>query len=355
MPYEPKIIRFERECKALGKVDWRGGVILRSTNWLGDILMTLPATWQLRCVLPVDVPLWVAAPEGLAPLWKAASWIDGVIPFQGKRLDAAARAVVREHDFGLGVILPNSFGSAMDFWKCGIPRRLGRGGNFRGWMLTDKIPQWHHHEGEGEWHQLSWYLELMSPVGNVEYTAQCPALEVDTDAAANFGIVKGGGWVVMAPGAAFGPAKQWPEDNYAAVARHVIERGGRVAVVGTQKEGVLAERIVSQAPGALNLAGKTKLPQLMSVLANADAMVANDSGSMHLAAALGTSGVGIFASTDPVATGPLGASWELVVSTVDCRPCLQRKCPWAGARGYMCMQSLTVEKVLDALKVILNS
>ncbi|MCQ2397425.1 MAG: hypothetical protein MJ106_06995, partial [Lentisphaeria bacterium] len=75
MPYEPKIIRFDRTCKALGAVDWRGGVVLRSTNWLGDMLMTLPATWQLRCALPVDVPLWVVAPEGLSPLWSAASWI----------------------------------------------------------------------------------------------------------------------------------------------------------------------------------------------------------------------------------------------------------------------------------------
>lgn len=350
MPYEPKIIQFERKSGSLGEVDWRGGVVLRSTNWLGDILMTLPATWQLRCALPVDVPLWVAAPQGLAPLWSAVSWVDGVISFQGKRLDAAARQAIKAQNFGLGIVFPNSFGSAMDFWRCGIPRRLGRGGNLRWWMLTDCIPQWRRHDGEGEWHQLSWYLDLVGAVGKIEYTAECPKLEVDDGPAGLFGIKKGDGWVALAPGAAYGPAKQWPEEYYGAVARYVISKGGHVVIVGTQKENGLASRIVSQASGALNLAGKTKLPELMSVLANVDSMVANDSGSMHLAAALGTSGVGIFASTDPVATGPLGAPWELVVADVDCRPCLQRKCPWAGARSYKCMQDLTVDKVIDALK-----
>ncbi|MCQ2402442.1 MAG: lipopolysaccharide heptosyltransferase II [Lentisphaeria bacterium] len=349
MSYQPNVISFERPVKSLGKVDWRGGVILRSTNWLGDLLMTLPATWQLKKALPVDVPLWVASPAGLAPLWQAASWVDGVIPFTGKRLDEAARVEVRRQDFGLGIVLPNSFGSAMDFWRCGIPRRLGRCGNLRGLLLTDRIPQWRAHEGEGAWHQLSWYLELMRPVGAVECSAECPKLDVDDALAAEHGIVKGAGWVALAPGAAYGPAKQWPEMNYAVVAREVLKRGGKVVLVGTEKEGSLTSMIAQEAPGALDLAGKTKLPALMSVLANVDAVVANDSGSMHLAAAVGTPGVGIFASTDPIATGPLGAPWELEVADVDCRPCLQRICPWAGSRQYQCMRCLTPERILASL------
>ena len=354
MPYQPNIIPFDRPVKSLESVDWRCGVILRSTNWLGDLLMTLPATWQLKKALPVDVPLWVASPVGLAPLWQAASWVDGVIAFAGKRLDDAARKELRRRNFGLGIVLPNSFGSAMDFWRCGIPRRLGRSGNLRGWMLTDRIPAWRAHEGEGAWHQLSWYLELMRPVGKVDYSGECPSLEVDDVLAAEYGIVKGAGWVALAPGAAYGPAKQWPEENYTVVAREVLKRGGKVVLVGTKKEGALAHRIAQEAPGALNLAGKTRLPELMSVLANVDAVVANDSGAMHLAAAVGTPGVGIFASTDPVATGPLGAPWELEIADVNCRPCLQRICPWSGARQYQCMRCLTVERILSSLWKILE-
>ncbi len=352
MPYQPKIISFDHPVKPLGEIDWRNGVLIRSTNWLGDILMTLPATWQLKNALPKDTPLWACAPAGLAPLWSAAPWIDGVIPFQGKRLDDDARQTVKSHDFGLGVVLPNSFGSAMDFWKCGIPRRLGRGGNFRGWMLTDRLPQWHHHEGEGQWHQLSWYLDLMRPVGAIQFTAECPSLRVDDALAAEFGITKGGGWVALAPGAAYGPAKQWPEENYAEVAKHVLQTSGKVVLVGTEKENALCSRIAQVAPGALNLAGKTKLPGLMSVLANADAVVANDSGSMHLAAAVGTKGVALFASTDNIATGPLGAPWEIMTADVDCRPCLQRVCPWEGYHKYLCMAKLPASKAVELLDTL---
>ena len=354
MPYQPKIVEFPRTVPALGQVDWRGGVLLRSTNWLGDMLMTLPAAWQLKGFLPAGVPLWVAAPAGLAPLWQAAPWVDGVIPFDGKRMDAQTRQQVRKHDFGLGVVFPNSFGSAWDLWRCAIPRRLGRAGAFRGWMLTDSIPRWKPHEGEGKWHQLSWYLELVGTLGKVALSPQCPPLAVHPAPAQALGMEKGKGWVAMAPGAAYGPAKQWPEECFVQVARALLKENCRVVVVGAPKEAALTARIAAGAPGALDLGGKTPLPALMSVLAQADAVLANDSGSMHLAAALGTPGVAIFASTDPVATGPLGAPWELQVAQVDCRPCLQRQCPWAGARQYLCMKSLPPEPVLESLRHLLK-
>ncbi len=354
MPYQPKIVGFSRSLPSLGTVDWRGGVLLRSTNWLGDMLMTLPAVWQLKELLPPGVPLWVAAPASLAPLWQAAPWIDGVIPFAGKRMDPQARAQVRSHDFGLGIVFPNSFGSAWDLWRCGIPRRLGRGGAFRGWMLTDAIPRWKPHEGEGKWHQLSWYLELVSVLGEVRLSPQCPPLVVSPELARELGVTKEEPWVVMAPGAAYGPAKQWPEQHFAYVARALQKDGCRVALVGTPREAPLTARIAAEAPGCLDLGGKTPLPALMSVLSQARAVLANDSGSMHLAAALGTPGVGIFASTDPVATGPLGAPWELQIAQVDCRPCLQRQCPWAGARQYLCMQHLPPEPVQERLHQLLH-
>lgn len=355
MPYKPEVIRFDYAAPSLGGVDWRGGVVLRSTNWLGDILMTLPATWQLRRVLPKGVPLWAAAPAGLAPLWTAAPWIDGVIPFSGKRMASDERNILREKDFGFGVVLPNSFGSALDFYRAGIPRRLGRRGNFRGWMLTDAIPQWHRHEGEGKWHQLSWYLDLMRPFGAIDFTADSPSLRVDGAYAESLGIRRGAGFVALAPGAAYGPAKQWPSENFIRVAEALLKRGRRIVLVGARSEAGITSEIASSASGCLDLGGRTTLPELMSVLANVDAAVANDSGAMHLAAALGTRGVGIFASTDPVATGPLGAPWELRIADVDCRPCLQRECPWAGYRKYKCMRALPPEGVIESLDALLGA
>ena len=133
------------------------------------------------------------------------------------------------------------------------------------------------------------------------------------------------------------------------VARDYIDRGGKVVLVGTPRESPLATEICRIAPKVLNLLGKTNLPELMSILHNVDRVVANDSGPMHLAAGLGTRGVALFASTDPVATGPLGTAWELLVSTAECRPCFQRECPWAGVIRYRCMRELTPQNVLDVL------
>ncbi|MBR4518451.1 MAG: lipopolysaccharide heptosyltransferase II [Victivallales bacterium] len=354
MRYTPQIHRFDRELPKLPPVDWQNGVLLRSTNWLGDLMMTLPATWQLKCALPADVPLWVFAPKHLAPVWQAAPWIDGVIPFASHHPEANERAEVKARGFGLGIVMPNSFGSACDLWRCDIPRRLGRAGNLRSLLLTDRLPAWKRGEGEGKWHQLSYYLELMSVVGTVKFTAECPPLEVSAEPAGRVGIHPGEKWLAIAPGAAFGPAKQWPAENFAVVARDHIDRGGKVVLVGTPKESHLAKEICRIAPKALDLTGKTNLPELMSILQNVDKVVANDSGPMHLAAGLGTRGVALFASTDPVATGPLGAPWELLVSTAECRPCFQRECPWAGVIRYRCMRELTPQNVLEVLNNILN-
>ncbi|MBR6471332.1 MAG: lipopolysaccharide heptosyltransferase II [Victivallales bacterium] len=349
MPYTPNIQKFERELPALPPVDWQDGVLIRSTNWLGDLMMTLPATWQLKCALPADVPLWVFTPRPFVPVWKAAPWIDGVISFADHHPSSLEIAEVKIHHFGLGIVLPNSFGSARDLWRCRIPRRLGRAGNFRSLLLTDRLPAWKRGEGEGKWHQLSFYLELMSVIGKVTYTPDSPPLEVSPEAATAFGIRRREKWLAIAPGAAFGPAKQWPTENFAMVAREHIDHGGNVVLVGTARETYLAQQIQRIVPKALDLTGRTGLDELMSVLQNVDGVIANDSGAMHLAAGLGTRGIALFASTDPVATGPLGAPWELLVATAECRPCFQRVCPWAGAIHYRCMRELTPQRVIELL------
>lgn len=349
MSYTPNIVDFHNEIPRLNITDYRGGVILRSPNWLGDVMMCLPATWQLRRCLPAGTPLWVLAPAGLAPLWEAAPWLDGVCAFKGHHPNAGELAKVRAMDFGLGIVFPNSFSSAWDLWRAGIPRRLGRSGNLRGLLLTDRIRKWNRDEGTGRWHQLSYYLELVSAVGDVEYTAERPALEIAEEPAAARGITKGLQWMVIAPGANYGPAKQWPIEYYAEVAREWQKHRGRVLLVGTKREKAVSRLLANQVQGVFDITGETTLTELMSLLANADIVVANDSGSMHLAAGCGTPGVALFASTDPIGTGPLGAPWETITAEVSCRPCFQRQCPWEGKHKYQCMQALPPQAVIEKL------
>ena len=334
-------------------IDWRNGLLLRSTNWLGDCLMTLPAAWQLRQLMPADTRLYVLTPAFLAPLWSACSWVDGVISMAGKRISAEEIAQVKALNLGVGVIFPNSFGSALDHWRCSLPLRVGRGGRFRSWLLTHAQREWPRGENVGRCHQLSYYLELVSAFGPVRLDSACPHLEVKPGVAKTLGV-DGPGWLALAPGAAYGPAKQWPMESFRELAAWQHKRGGRVLLVGTGKEAAVAAAVAEAAPGAVNLAGKTSLAELMAVLAAAEAVVANDSGAMHLAAALGTPGVGIFGSTDPIGTGPLGAPWQLVLASVPCRPCFRRECPLSAPdEPYRCLHSIKPTEVIGALEAVL--
>ncbi len=349
MPYQPNVVDFQRRYPQISIRDFKEGVLVRSPNWLGDVMMCLAATWQLRTVLPADVPLWILSPAGLSPIWNAAPWVDGVVPFAGHHPNADELQSLKEREFGLGVVLPNSFGTALEMWRAGIPQRLGRRGNLRRLLLTDSIPRWVRDEGVGKWHQLSYYLELVNTVGKVEFTAERPDLEVDPEPAADLGIRKGDGWLALSPGANYGPAKQWPAKCYQEVAEAWLKQGGKVLLVGTPKERPLTAAIAGDDNRMLNLAGKTNLTELMSVLANVDHVVANDSGSMHLAAGCGTPGIALFASTDPVGTGPLGAPWETLTAEVPCRPCFKRHCTLPTQKQYQCMTDLTTTKTLQLL------
>jgi len=346
--YRPNIVTLP-SVAPLKEVDWRGGVLLRMTNWLGDALMTRPAAYKLKTLLPGNVRLVAFTTKGLAPLWKACDWIDDVVSFPGHHPDDAAIEAVRKMDLGLAVIFPNSFSSAWDIRKIGIPRRYGRRGRWRRLLLTDSIEEWKRSGKPATFHQLSYYLQLVSAFGPITWDDQCPPLAYDERLAKKHGIVSGEKWLALAPGAAFGPAKQWPDEYFAEIAKWHIGRGGRIAIVGTPKEIANAEAICKECPQAVNLAGKTSLDELMAVLASVDCVVANDSGAMHLSAALGTPGVAVFGSTDPVATGPVGEPWNLCVPAINCRPCFKRVCPLEAEKQYTCLKMTSPEKVIAAL------
>ncbi|MBO4511179.1 MAG: lipopolysaccharide heptosyltransferase II, partial [Victivallales bacterium] len=346
MKYVPNIPAIpEREPFQL---KWRNGLLLRCTNWLGDALMTLPAAWQASRALPRACGFFVLCPAALAPLWSACPWVDVVVPMQGRHASGDERNVLRRLAPGVALVFPNSFGSAMDVCRCGIPQKVGRRGRFRGWMLTHTIPEWPRAKGAGDRHQLFYYLELVSSIVKLQPGISYPALKVDLQLAADFGI-SGKGWLALAPGAAYGPAKQWPMEHFLELAKMQLAQGRRIVFVGTSKEAATTAQLCSQLPGSMDLAGRTNLAQLMAVLSACEAVVANDSGAMHLAAALGTPGVAIFGSTDPVATGPIGAQWRLLVSDKSCRPCFKRTCPLTEGQ-YSCLAGIKPQDVAQQLE-----
>lgn len=341
------------------EISWRKGVLIRASNWLGDTLMGLPAAWALRSLMPEECDFFVMCPRALEPVWQSVPWVSETVPMAGKRAGRFCRRTLRRIEPGVAVVFPNSFGSAVDIFGVGIPLRMGRAGRGRRVLLTHSIREWPRERSEGaRRHQLSNYLELAGAFGPVSYEADMRHLSVSRSDQIASELLNDGDsaepLLVLAPGAAYGPAKQWPVESFGQVAVWWNSQKGRTAVVGTGDERSAGSQICRHAPGTLNLAGETDLGGLMAVLQAATCVVANDSGAMHLAAGLGTPGIAVFGSTDPVATGPLGAPWIVLEKNLDCGPCFQRTCKRSDT-PYECLTVILPKTVCAAIPLLLDA
>lgn len=344
------------EPTALGvrAADWTRGVLLRAPNHLGDCVMALPAAWQLRRLLPEGARLVVACRTRVAQVWQSAPWVDGVIGFPQTRLDAAAQAAVAAADLDAALLLPNSFGSALDLRRAGVPCVVGRRGRGRALLLHHSLPAWTRRAGADRFHETRHYLELVAALGPITWTTQYPPLVAALDAAqraaldARLAALGDGPRLVIAPGAAYGPAKQWPAARFAAAAAWWAAARGPVVAIGAPGEEAVAAAALTEVPRSLSLAGQTSLTELIHVLATATAVLANDSGSMHLSGAVDTPCIAVFGSTDPVATGPVRGRAVILRQPLPCSPCLARTCPRRDL-PYECLQAVDVPTVIRAL------
>jgi len=333
-------------------VDWCGGMLIRSTNWLGDAVMTLPAVYKLRQLMPADLPLIIACPKKLAGLWEAVPWVDRIISFTGKRMPPECRRELRALRPGLTIVLPNSFGAVWDLWRAGIPNLLGRDGRGRGAFLKHRLPAWQRVAGHDLHHQAREYLAMAAACGAHAWDYECPPLkpqpQTSEQAEVDRMLAIGTRMLAIAPGAAYGLAKQWPAAHFNTVARWWSNTVGIVAACGAPGEESVAESAIDGCKQAQNLAGKTTLTQLMYLLSRADFVVTNDSGAMHLAAALKKPGIAVFGSTDPVATGPIGGHWIVFRKPLPCSPCLARTCHRSDF-PYQCLHAISSQTVIDTL------
>jgi heptosyltransferase-2 len=277
----------------------------------------------------------------VADLYRAVVEVDEIRESRGsgKDVDGLRGA------FDLGVLLPNSFGTALTLWRARVPERWGYATDGRGPLLTRTLPVPTHVRGRS---QVYYYRSMLAGLGlhvsgAPDTSLQCP-LEWSREAAAKLGAE--GPWLGLNPGAFFGTAKRWLPERYAAVADRVARRtGARVAILGGAAERPLGEAIARMmVTPARVLGGETTLPQLVGVLSRLRALVTNDSGPMHLAAALGVPVVAVFGSTDWRETAPVGGRARLVREHVECAPCLLRECPI----DHRCMRRVTVDRVAEA-------
>jgi len=326
-------------------------VLIRFPNWLGDAVLALPALRAARRHF-ASAALAVAAPPSVAPLLSEGIGVEDVETIVLPDERRAQAQVLAAGRFDVAVLLTNSFGSAWVARSAGIGERWGYRSDCRGPLLTRAV-----RKPRARVHQADYYRGLVAGLG-MAHDAEPPAVSVGeaTRARARARLADAG-WngspplIGLAPGAAYGHAKRWPPARTAAlVARLAATRGASCVLVGAPEDRDAARAVESSLAGRdvgtrlIDLVGHTDLRVAMGVLAHCQAFVTNDSGAMHLAAAIGLPVIAIFGPTDERVTAPVGAH-EVLAARVFCRPCMLRECPI----DHRCMKRITPEMVDDAV------
>lgn len=328
-------------------------IVIRAPNWLGDAVLALPAMGALRRHFK-DAHIAIAAPAGFADIFReeTAARPDEVIALGAK--PAAVRAALAAGQFDLGILFPNSFRSAWTYKQAGIRERWGYASGFRASLLTRRPVR---RRAPGVLHQSDYYRNLVRGFG-IPVDEDAPRItltertrERGLEILQRFNVDPARRVIVLAPGAAYGQAKQWPASRVADVAERLIrERDATCVMVGAGHDRDAARAVESALSDPalrsrlVDATGQTSLSELMGVIARADAVVANDSGAMHLGAALGRPVVAIFGPTDERATRPIGQT-DVLTASAFCRPCHLRDCPI----DHRCMKRVTADMVFAAV------
>jgi heptosyltransferase-2 len=381
-------------------------ILVRGVNWLGDAVMTTPALQRLRERFPGS-HITLSTAENLEPLWTHHPSLDATLSFSRTENALTIARRLRAENFDLALILPNSPRSALETWLARIPQRVGYARPWRNWFLTQAIPARAHHvptrkrsvreihrlvesqpgptesrdiaqpgptPSDSSSHHLHEYLQLVAALGGNSDPVP-PLLNITTSeleaAAQKFGLSTGAGRKSSGSifginaGAEYGPAKRWPSERFIAAAVEVERRTQcRWVIFGGPADVNLATEIgegikrglgrPSQACEPLSVAGKTSIRELCALLKLCDLLLTNDTGPMHVAAAVGTPVIVPFGSTSPELTGPGlpgDTRHHLLKSNAPCSPCFLRECPI----DFRCMSGISVERVVDIVLRVANS
>jgi heptosyltransferase-2 len=336
-------------------------IVVLAPNWLGDVVMALPAIRDVRRHFS-DAHLTIAARSSVAGVFRAVPGVDDILAFKVKKHEIAQ---LKSGHFEVAILLPNSFRSAWIVRRAGIPQRWGYRADFRGPLLTKatRRPKQRVHFGE-------YYQQLVKQLG-VDNGPLTPGITLPRpiiDAARN--VLQQSGWtgdrplIGVAPGAAFGHAKRWPAARFASVISMAAQDLGATCVLLGRDADRDASRDIEEALrgttpiNLVNLVGRTELLSFMGVIANCSALVANDSGALHVAAAMGIPVVAIYGPTSEQFSRPLtsreddrgGEDVVTISEDVFCRPCWMRDCPI----DHRCMKRIPPERVYASLRQLVK-
>lgn len=333
-------------------------LLIRSTNWIGDAVMTTPAVRSIRRNFP-DTEITLLALPWVGDIFRASPHIDRIFTYDRNGRHAGLKGKLllardlREQGFDAAILLQNAFEAAFIAMLARIPVRAGYTTDGRGLLLTHGVKKSRVIKNR---HQVHYYQEMLKGLGLKPGPDELELFIGDEDmlwaasALVQYCTGRKKRVVGVNPGAAYGPAKRWPAEKYAGLARRLCSDADTLVLVFGTKEDRVAANTIQKAVNSqicvVDLTGKTTLGQAMAMIKLCNVFVTNDSGLMHVAAALNTPTVAIFGSTDHVATGPRGDNASIVRTELDCSPCLETHCP---RKHFRCMEDIQVDDVEQAV------
>lgn len=337
-------------------------ILVVSTSWLGDAIITLPTLQAIRSLFP-QARITVLAKEAIADIFKTVDTADEIIPFQkGKGIRKLLQifrtaTLLRGKQFDRAIIFPRSLGSALTCFLARIPERVGFAASGRSLLLTRAVER---SPETLSTHQVHYYKKLLAHLGNPVFP-ELPLIHVpDKDRAWGRDFLgkhrnpSKHFLVGINPGSTYGEAKQWLPERYGDLAKRLFHKSGcDIIIFGDSSSSPLAQKInQGLADQGIDVTGKTTILQLTALLQACDLLVTNDTGPMHVACALKTPVVAIYGSTNPLTTSPLGPDAVMVTDNMPCSPCMKRVCPEGHHR---CMKNVSVETVEKAVLEKLGS
>jgi len=339
-------------------------ILIRSVNWIGDAVLTLPAIKSLRHAYP-ESHISILARPWVSDIFKEDPAIDEIILYRDEHKSIKGRlrlaGEIKTKNFDLAILFQNAFDAALITWLARIPERVGYVRDLRRPLLTLPIKA---NDEILKMHQVYYYLNIVKSLG-IDPIEVHPYLRVsDNEKKKAQKFIEGAGIdnfliIGINPGATYGSAKRWPPERFADLIERVSsDLNAGIILFGSQTERRIVQEILDMIEPEikdtkiLNMAGKTDLRDLIALISLCDAFITNDTGPMHIASALLVPVVALFGSTDSTRTGPFGTGHEIISRHLSCSPCMKRECPEGHLR---CMYEITVDEVFEALKRVIPS
>lgn len=335
-------------------------ILIRSTNWIGDAVMTTPVVRSIRQNYP-DAHITLLALPWVADVFSACPHIDQIFVYDKKGIHKGVKgrlklvSDLRAGAFDITFLLQNAFEAALITTLAAIPARAGYTTDGRRLLLTHPVKKT---ADIGTKHQVHYYQQILTGLGlgigpdTLELFLDTKAVREAEELLDQSNIQPP--FIGLNPGAAYGPAKRWPAEKYGKLAKELSNTtGGTCLIFGTDADQQTAEEIAGIAGDLiLDLTGKTSLSLALALIDRCQVFITNDSGLMHVAAALQTPLVAVFGSTDHIATGPYSDRAVVIRKEMECSPCMKTHCP---EKHFKCMQTITVQEVAKAAHALLTT